>query len=268
MNKMNIISVVSGKGGVGKSIISANLAFLLAKEGYRVCLLDGDFMLGNLDIILNVKSEKTTFDFFANKAKLDEIMFQIIPNLYFIPSYSGRDILSLYSYELKDKFENELKNLKDIDFVIIDTQSSICWATENFIKLSDKTLLVTTPQPTSIMDSYTMMKLVLNYKDEILHLVNFDENSQKISKSLEHILKNNLEKEFNIKFIGNIREDKKVSFSIMSRELLACEYADSLVVYDLRVIASNLLESFGHKGLKLESIKGINGFYRKLVDII
>ena len=265
---MNIISIASGKGGVGKSVVSANLAAILASVGYRVCLVDGDFTLGNLDIMLNVKAEKTTFDFFSKEASLADIMFGLSPNLYFIPSYSGRDILTLYSYEQKDAFERELRELKDLDFIIIDAPTGINPITEHFLKISDKNIIITTAEPTSIMDSYTMIKLALSQKDEILHLINFSQNAKEISKTLEQILKNNIQKEFSLKFLGSIREDKSVGNSIKSRELLFDECGDLLVVYDLRVVASNLLESFGYKGLKLESIKGIKGFFRKLLDRI
>ncbi|NLK67177.1 MAG: MinD/ParA family protein [Campylobacteraceae bacterium] len=262
---MNIVSVLSGKGGVGKSVISANLASILAKEGYKVCLVDGDFTLGNLDIILNVKAEKTAFDFFSGIASLSETLLHISPNLHFISSHSGREILTFYSYEQKELFETELKNLNNFDFIIIDTPTGINSMVGHFVKLSDKSIVVTTPEPTSIMDSYTMMKLVLSHKDEVLHLLNFNSNSETVSKSLEQILKNNIQKEFGLEFLGSIREDKKVSLSVKSREMLCDEYSDALVTYDIKVIASNLLESFGHKGLKLESV---NGIFRKLLDRI
>ncbi|NLY03849.1 MAG: MinD/ParA family protein [Campylobacter sp.] len=266
---MNIVSLVSGKGGVGKSAISVNLADTLAREGYKVLLVDADFALGNLDILLNVKSEKSLLSFFNTGVSLSKILVQVRPNLYLLPGYSGDEILNLYSKLKIDEFIRELRALEGFDFAIIDTMSSLQVSTKDMISLSDKVIAITTPEPTSIIDSYAMMKMILNFKIEILHIVNSSSKDiSDINQNLEKILKNNTESNFNLNLLGSIRADKKLAQCTGSRELLLDEYPYSLLVHDYRVIASNLLSSFGLKNLKIESIKGVNGAFMRILDLI
>lgn len=264
---MNVVSVVSGKGGIGKSVISISLADILAKEGFKVLLVDADFALGDLDILLNAKPEKTSLNFFNGSSEISEILLQIKPNLHLLAGHSGGEILDLYRDLVFEKFMADIRGLDGFDFAIIDTMSSLNYTTRDIVKASDKIINITTPEPTSIIDSYAMIKSLLRYKDEVLHIINQSPKSH-IHQSLEKILKNNTTKEFSLNLLGFVRDDKRVAQSVMARVILGDEYPYSLVYNDLRIVASNLLESFGLLPLKIDEIKGVNAIFRRVLELI
>lgn len=264
---MRVISVVSGKGGVGKSVISLNLADILSQNGYKVLLVDADFGLGNLDILLNLKPKFTLFDFFKGEISLSEVVVEVKPNLSLLSGFSGEEILEFYSNEMMARLSFELRSLKSFDFVIIDTMSSLHKPTKDIINLSDKTIVLATPEPTSIVDTYAMMKVVLKFKSEILLAINLSHNS-KISENLEKILRDNIKREFDFKLLGEIRKDKTLLNSSKLRVLINDEYPYSLGLYDIKVVASNLLLNLGLEPLKIESLNGINGVIRRVLNLI
>lgn len=264
---MNVVSVVSGKGGVGKSVMAINLADILSQNGYKVLLVDADLGLGNLDILLNIKPKYSLFDFFKGNLSLNEILTQIRPNLSLIPGFSGEEILEFYSNEMMARLSFELRNLGTFDFVIIDTISSLHKPTKDIINLSDKSIILVTPEPTSIIDSYAMMKVVLRFKNEIFVAINLSKNSN-IAQSLEKILRDNIKTDFSFKLLGEIRDDKSILKSSKLRTILSEEYPYSFGLYDSKVVTSNLLESFGYQPLELENLNGINGLVRRVLNLI
>ncbi|QKF64312.1 AAA family ATPase [Campylobacter corcagiensis] len=264
---MRVVSVVSGKGGVGKSIIAINLAEILSQNGYKVLLVDADLGLGNLDILLNLKPKFTLFDFFKGGVSLNEVVADIKPNLSLLPGFSGEEILEFYSNEMMARLSFELRTLKSFDFVIIDTMSSLHKPTKDIINLSDKTIILATPEPTSIIDTYAMMKVVLKFKNEILLSINLSQNSN-IAENLEKILRDNIKSEFSFKLLGEIRKDSAFINCSRLRAFVSDEYPYSLGLYDVRVIASNLLLNFGLEPLEIENLNGINGLIRRVLNLI
>ncbi|CZE50507.1 AAA family ATPase [Campylobacter geochelonis] len=266
---MKIVSVVSGKGGVGKSLISANLANIIANEGYKVVLIDADLSLGSLDTILNVKSEKNIFDFFKGEAKFEDVMFKIKPNLYIVPSYSGEEILAIYNDELKQNLKNELLNLQNIDFIFIDTSSGISKITQDFIDIADEVLLTSVPEPTAMIDAYATLKIVTKYKNKAFLMLNLaNGEGEVLCKNFAKVLKNNVEKEFDLSFVGELKQDDRLLKSVKDREIFSDEYQSLIALNQLKQISSNLLVKMGKKAIKVESIKGISGFFKRILDLV
>ncbi|MBX7230464.1 MAG: MinD/ParA family protein [Bdellovibrionales bacterium] len=160
-NRTQTLSVTSGKGGVGKSTLLANLAYSLGQKGQKVLILDGDLGLANVDIIFGKKSKHTIFDVLNCEKKLQDILLEVSPNVYLIPGGSGLYQLShLAPHQKKSLLEQVSEMDHFFNYLLIDTASGI---SENVLYLNSAAqdiLVVVTPDPASITDSYALIKVL------------------------------------------------------------------------------------------------------------
>ena len=157
-----IITVTSGKGGVGKSNFTVNFSIELAKRGKKVLIIDADFGLSNIDVILGITPEFNLSDVLKKDKRMYEVITEGPYGVKFISGGSGvLDLLSLDDDGL-ELFLNGMNDLeKDVDFIIFDTGAGI---NDNFLKLmqaSDEVVLVTTPEPPAIVDAYALFKTLI-----------------------------------------------------------------------------------------------------------
>ena len=156
-----VFSVTSGKGGVGKTNISVNLALTLAARGKRVLLLDADLGLANVDVLLGLHPEKNIFHLFHEGASLRDILLPTEYGFSILPASSGvSEMLALNSgqkLELLDAMD-ELEN--DLDFLIVDTGAGINDSVLYFNVAAQERLLVLTPEPTSLTDADALIKVL------------------------------------------------------------------------------------------------------------
>jgi flagellar biosynthesis protein FlhG len=156
-----IVTVTSGKGGVGKSVISLGIAGILAKQGVRVLLMDADIGLGNLHILTNTTPVFTIEDFLSGNCALGDTLLEITPNLDLVPATSGMNQDDLnFSFE-EDSLRVKLAGLKSsYDLILIDTSSGISNKTTGFSAVADETILIVTPELGSLADGYAVLKLI------------------------------------------------------------------------------------------------------------
>ena len=156
-----VFSVTSGKGGVGKTNISVNLALTLAARGKRVLLLDADLGLANVDVLLGLHPEKNIFHLFHEGASLRDILLPTEYGFSILPASSGvSEMLALnpgQKLELLDAMD-ELED--DLDFLIVDTGAGINDSVLYFNVAAQERLLVLTPEPTSLTDAYALIKVL------------------------------------------------------------------------------------------------------------
>ena len=157
-----VVSVASGKGGVGKTSVAVNLSIALSRLGIRVLVVDADFGLANVDIMLGVTSKFDVSYFLRGEKTLHEIMQLGHEGVRFISGGSGvYDLLNIHEEQLAGLLDGIVKLDAPIDFIIVDTGAGI---NENILRMvlaSSETIIVTTPEPTSILDAYALVKTIV-----------------------------------------------------------------------------------------------------------
>ncbi|WP_107811768.1 P-loop NTPase [Campylobacter concisus] len=265
----HFIAITSGKGGVGKSTISANLANVLSKNGYKVGLFDADIGLANLDVILNVKMGKNLLHVLKGECSLKDILIPINKNLILIPGESGDEILKFNNQFLFERFLDEASELDELDFLIIDTGAGIGGSTQLFLEAADEVVVVTVPDPAAITDAYAVIKIVSRFKNSELLLLNMVKNeaeATRIYENIKRVANANIGPSLNLELIGFVASDKNVSRSIKQRTLFTDDAAYSEPSAQIKQIASNLLYRLERKVLNDEQSRSFGGFFKRLIE--
>lgn len=168
-----VMAVTSGKGGVGKTFVSANLAAALAKRGLKVLVLDADLGLANLDVVLNLYPKVTLHDVFSGKAKLEEAIIQAPGGFSVLLAGSGMVEYSRLTPEIRADFLRIIEGLvPHYDVLLLDTGAGISDVVLFAVSLASVVLVVATPEPTSLTDAYATIKVLANQqKRENVHMV-------------------------------------------------------------------------------------------------
>lgn len=157
-----IVAVTSGKGGTGKTNLAVNLSAALAERGRSVLLVDLDLGLANADILFNnVETHGTLASVVEGKKTFDEIILQVAPRLRLLPGASGFTRLANLGVEDREALLSGLEALEGTaDFLVIDTGAGVSQNVVEFVCAADEVIVVTTPEPTSMMDAFTMIKMI------------------------------------------------------------------------------------------------------------
>lgn len=245
-----VITVTSGKGGVGKSSISVNLAIQLQKLGNRVVIMDADFGLANIEVMLGIRPKYNLADLIFKGKKLNEIITQGPEGIGFISGGSGIQELTRLSNEQIMALNQSLCLLDEIaDIIIIDTGAGIGDAIMEFACSGDETILVVTPEPTSITDAYAVLKALDKKMPEesseftIKMLANrvgsFAEGKElynKLSVVVNKFLK------IKVEFLGAIPQDNLLSKAVLKQMPVAISYpkaSSSQALFEIAAMVGN-----------------------------
>jgi flagellar biosynthesis protein FlhG len=161
MNKIRTIAITSGKGGVGKTTLTANIAFSLALKGKRVLIFDGDLGMANVDIFFGVKPNGNISEVLSGDRQISEILTPLTPNISLIPGGSGLTNLNrLNAFERRNLIEAVASLEHQYDYMLIDTAPGI---SDNVLHLNSAAQVsgvVITPDPASLADSYALIKVL------------------------------------------------------------------------------------------------------------
>jgi flagellar biosynthesis protein FlhG len=256
------IAVVSGKGGVGKSNFSLNFSLSLVKRGFRVLLLDMDIGMGNLDILMGVSSEKTIVDYLTGSFGLKEIILDGPEGLKFIGGGTG--LTQLVNMDRFSQLSDELDDfLLEYDYLIFDMGAGVNEDTLKFMLSVNEIFVITTPEPTSLMDAYATMKH-LHLLDENLpfYLIANQAQSMKDGKETLKRLSNVLKKFLDHEPIqlGVLPSDRSVQEAVRRQVPFITMNPKSLISTALLDLVSHYVQQGG----QVESLKPSLSFVSKL----
>jgi flagellar biosynthesis protein FlhG len=251
--KAHRIAVVSGKGGVGKTVITANIAAKLSLSGQRILVVDADLGLANLDILLGVSPEFTLLDVLHGRQSLDEVLIHTDKGFDLLPAGSGLPEGTAFTQILAEGVETILRSVEqNYDFILFDSGAGVGDVVLFFAGLSDEILLIATPEPTSLMDSYATIKILnqLHGRSEFLLIVNqadpecFGQIGATIVGHLKNVISrfidSNQEKPVRLELIGSIPLDPALPQAIRRRQLLLESCPDAPSLYLMNNLADYL----------------------------
>ncbi len=265
-----VITVTSGKGGVGKTNITINLAMALSEQGRRVIILDADFGLANIDVLFGIVPRYTLLDVITNKKNILEVLTDGPKNTKFISGGSGvEDLMKLDRQQIARFVENMALLDKLADIIIVDTGAGLSENVMSFIMAADEVLLVTTPEPTSITDAYALIKMVSNRDKtkKIMVVVNRSENSNEANDVLNKLVLV-ADKFLGIPLepAGYILQDDAVIKAVKKQQPFSLIFPKSQAARNIKDISIRLTNSESSE--EFQPNYGIRGFLNRLVGFM
>lgn len=245
IHSSRVITITSGKGGVGKTNFSVNLALCLKKQNKRVLIIDADFGLANIEVLFGVVPRYSLADVILNNKSINEVLTESLSGIRFISGGSGLSELANLSEDQLQKLINAFSSLDDItDFILIDTGAGISKSVVNFIEASGETILITTPEPTSITDAYALIKTVKELKTApefkvVVNRIDFPSEGKEVFEKLNKVSERFLET--SLKYLGSIPYDHNLIKSVKKQEPVSIRFPNSDASKAIEEISRSIL---------------------------
>jgi flagellar biosynthesis protein FlhG len=225
-----ITAVTSGKGGVGKTFVAANLAAALARQGRRVLVLDADLGLANLDVVLNLFPKITLHDVFSGNARLEEAVLPAPGGFSVLLAGSGMVEYSRMTPEVREQLQKVITEVAPrFDHVLLDTGAGISDVVLYTVSLADDVLVVATPEPTSLTDAYATIKVLATTQGRrVVQLVVNQARRpgdgrtvrQQLQQVVDRYVSPMLDAPVRLDLLGEVLSDPAVRESVLKRQLL------------------------------------------------
>ena len=231
--RARIFAVTSGKGGVGKTFMSANLAAALARRGERVLVLDADLGLANLDVVLNLFPKITLHDVFTGKAELEDAILPAPGGFSVLLAGSGMVEYSRLTQEIRDQLLKVIEIVAPrFDRILLDTGAGISDVVLYTVSLADEVLIVATPEPTSLTDAYATIKVLAAQQDRrhirlVVNQISRSGEGRAIRGQLQQVVDRYVTpllppggEPVRLDLLGEVPSDPAVRESVQKRQLL------------------------------------------------
>lgn len=262
-----IIAIASGKGGVGKTTLSVNLAIAIAKAGHKVLIFDGDLGLANINVLLGIIPKYNLYHVVKGHKTLKDIIIHTQEGIDIIAGASGYSQLANLNDVQRNNLIKGFADLDNYDYMIIDTGAGISANVIGLIMPADEVIVITTPEPTSITDSYGLIKSIVSQsKDKnlkiIVNRVRSAIEGKKVADRVIDISGQFLEVQ--VENLGFIFQDEEVERSIREQKPYILNSPRSKASACLTRITHNLLQMEGFEG----EGEGLAGFIKKFFSFI
>lgn len=220
----HVIAISSGKGGVGKTNIATNLGIMLASRGKRVCIFDADTNLANINILLNINPPYTLQQVLSGEKEINEILVGGPAGLQIVPAASGIAEFIELDRAQQERLLSALKQLEShFDYLLIDTAAGISDSVLNFLQAATHTVLMITPEPTSLTDAFSLLKVLKQRGSNhtILTVVNMAssaDNAHAIFRRFKGAVAKYLQ--LNVRFLGYVLSDVELTHSVIEQEAM------------------------------------------------
>lgn len=262
-----IVTVTSGKGGVGKTIFTVNLALSLSQKGFRVLIIDGDIGFANVNIVLGIPVRYDLSHVFKEEKTIMEVINEGPNGIKFISGGNGfLELLNLSPGKVSSCIE-QLKQLEDIaDIILVDTGAGISENILNFIFSSNEVILITTPEPTALMDAYALTKTVSRRSNEVK--INIVVNMAKTVEEAENTIKNFgiLTKSYlnmKVEGLGYLLYDKTVSEAVMQQTPFFNSFPNSEISKNMQKIVMKFIDEPPELFYKNNLHRFLQNFFKK-----
>ncbi|GEM_PF-304023 len=224
-----VITIASGKGGVGKTNLAVNLALSMARFDKRICLLDGDMGTANAEVLLNVNPEYSLLDVLEDKCELQEALVECQHQLNLLSGGTGLERLAELSAHEKKRFKEIIPLFKRFDTMIIDCSAGINRQVVDWMRYSTLPIIVSTSEPTSVTDAYALIKTHSRHSSQPLYLCMNKVKELDYGNKVFHKLKNIVGEQLNIpiKYFGSLPEDEKLQKSVSLQKTVFLSHPNS-----------------------------------------
>lgn len=258
-----VLAVTSGKGGVGKTNITVNLAIALKRAGKKVLVIDADLGMANVDVVLGSRSHKHLLNLLEDGVELNNVLINGPYGVKYISGGSGIEKAIDFSMEQRQLLMQKLAACgSQADIILLDTGAGLGKNVMDFVLAADEVLLITTPEPTALTDAYAMMKAYSMYaKEKNLRLIINRVYDEQESKDVAAKLKQTAERflQMPIDCLGYVYEDSAVMRSVRQQTPFLVANANCTAAKCIEALAASLLY-----GREMTVKRGWKGFLQEI----
>ncbi len=243
-----VIAITSGKGGVGKTNVTSNLAIALAKQGHRVCIFDADTSLANINIIMGVTPRYTIEHLLSGERSVEEILAEAPQGVMIIPAASGIAELASLDDASRARLIGALQTLEEsFDYLLIDTAAGIGESVLSFVRSAQYTILVISTEPTSLTDAFALLRVLKRQEHErpayvLVNMALNYANSMEIYKRFEAAVRKYLA--MKVYYLGYITDDKAIKISVGQQRPVLLNDPEALASRCFTTLAAVLAKQF------------------------
>ena len=265
-DRARVIAVTSGKGGVGKTSLSVNLGISLAEKGNRVVLLDADLGLANVEVLLGLNSLYNLQHVISGEKTMPEVLVKGPGGMAVVPGTTGLAKLADLKEKARQNIMNGLNQLQEqADFIMVDTMAGIGRSAVAFVVAADEVILVSTPEPSAIIDAYGMLKTVYKKRERAVVRLVANMVLNKKQASLVYSKLSNASQQYlgrKLSYLGMVPRDPHVAQAVMQSHPFVLRYPNTAATKSIQDIADRLISQ------KAASGPGTDGFLRRFAQTI
>lgn len=240
----HVIAVTSGKGGVGKTNVVVNLASALCQRGKKILILDADFGLANVDVLLGLAPQYHLGDFLDGRKTLEEVVVTSPAGFTIIPAAPGvQNMSDLDDTQIRRLLQGLDDFSRNFDILFIDTSAGISDNVTRLLLASQQIIVISSPDPTSVVDAYAVIKIVLQIDPArsmriLINSVSGNQEAEQVFAQLSRVTQRFLARE--IQYLGYVPWDEKLSDAVRAQKAVVTEFPFSTASRCFRNIAKHL----------------------------